>query len=388
MPATIPWSSLIGTVIRARFIDRPNRFLIRCEGPDGQRLLAHLPNPGRLWELLLPGVTVLLRPAVSRARQPRKTRFSVLAVERDGVPILQDTQLSNEVARRLIEGGRIPSLRGAAIVRREVTAGRSRFDFLMRDGSGEFLLEVKSVTLFGNGVAMFPDAPTARGRRHLLELAAAPAARGATRPTVLFLVHSSRIRELRPDYHTDLPFARTLLELRPKLRIIVAAIGWRRALGLPRKVTELLIPWDPVGREAADRGAYLLILRLPRRRLVEVGRLGRLPFARGYWIYVGSAMQNLDARIARHLRLTKQHRWHIDYLRRVAAEARGVPIRSSARLECALAEALGAIMASGPRGFGCSDCHCPTHLFYSAEPPLARADFIAVLQAFRMPPAL
>jgi len=80
-------------------------------------------------------------------------------------------------------------------------------------GTGDpFVLEVKSCTLFGNSIAMFPDAVTVRGRRHIEELAAL-AVRG-TAGGVVFLVHTPRVRYFLPDYHTDLTFARTFLNVK------------------------------------------------------------------------------------------------------------------------------------------------------------------------------
>jgi sugar fermentation stimulation protein A len=201
---------------------------------------------------------------------------------------------------------------------------------------------------------------------------------------VLFLVHSRRVDRFLPDYHTDLDFAHTLLRLRSRLEVVVAAIGWRPAMGLPRRVDRLPIDWAVLAREARDQGAYLLLLRLTRPRTVEIGKLGTHRFEAGYYLYVGSAMRNLTARMNRHLRKTKTHHWHIDYLRAVASEVTAIPIRSSRRLECGLAQALDGLMDRGPLGFGCSDCPCPVHLFHPQDNPLHDREFHQVLQAHRM----
>ena len=377
----------LGTFDKASFIGRPNRFLVRCRLEDSSIVDAYLPNPGRLRELLLPGATLYVkhRPAGDQYRQAaRKTEWTALAVERDGVPFFLHTHLTNQVARHLIEGGRIPGLEGAEIVDAEVTVGNSRFDFLIRVGDRETYLEVKSCTLLGNGVAMFPDAVTERGTRHLLELASLN--RQGVPAMVLFVVHSRRARWFMPDYHTDLPFSQALLKVRNDLAILPVAIEWRRDLSLTTNVSRLEIPWDFLAREVKDRGSYLLILELAEDKQVDCGGLGRRHFRRGFYIYVGSAMQNLSARIARHMRRRKRHHWHIDYLRQHADRVQALPIRSSQRQECEVARAISEISEPGPAGFGSSDCSCPTHLHWFPSEPLESESFHAFLQSFRMIP--
>jgi sugar fermentation stimulation protein A len=130
-----------GKTIRARFLNRPNRFLIHCEW-RGQILSAFLPNPGRFQELLLPGALIHLID--EKEPGDRKTHYTAVAVERDGHPIMLHTHLTNEVARFLLQNGKVPGLERAQIVKSEVKVGRSRFDFLLREGSQDILLEVKS----------------------------------------------------------------------------------------------------------------------------------------------------------------------------------------------------------------------------------------------------
>ncbi len=373
-----------GKVWKAGFIDRPNRFLVRCESPEIGRVDAFLPNPGRLNELLFPGSTLDIAAAAAgrTGKSQRKTKYTVLAVEREGSPVFLHTHLTNQVAEYLVAEKLVPSLEHARVLRREVTVGRSRFDFLIREKGRDLLMEVKSCTLFGNGVAMFPDAVTERGRRHLLELA--EQGRPGARPVVLFVVHFPRVEWFMPDYHTDLAFSRTLLDVRNLVRILPVAVEWIPGLTLTRRTKLLDVPWSYVEREARDRGSYVLVMRLDRNRQVSVGELGSIPFTAGYYLYVGSAMKTLAARIARHQRHAKKLRWHVDYLRAVADSVTPLPIRSSQRRECDIAEALAEILAGGPPRFGSSDCKCKTHLFYSETDPLTLPEFHTVLQRFRM----
>jgi sugar fermentation stimulation protein A len=379
------WPFLQEEIVKARFLSRPNRFLVRCEGDHGRPMSAFLPNPGRLRELLLPGATLYLhRPRERDGRlAARKTYHTVLAVERNGRPIFLHTHETNRAARYLIENDLIPPLKGSKVLGAEVPVGRSRFDFLLsRDGT-ELYLEVKSCTLFGNGIAMFPDAVTSRGRRHLLELAGM--SRRWIRSAVLFLVHYPEVEWFMPDFHTDLDFSTALLQVRSQVEVIPAAVGWRGDLTLdPGQVKILTVPWDYLEQEVTDRGSYLLVVELNRRTRLRPGGLPAGVFPRGYYVYVGSAMANLSQRLARHRRRDKNPHWHIDYLTAKADRIIPLPVRSSRRLECAIAVAFSSVLAPGPTGFGSSDCSCPTHLFFSRTNPLHNAGFHDVLQSFRM----
>jgi sugar fermentation stimulation protein A len=374
-----------GQIIKAEFVERPNRFLIRCIAHGFGPIDAYLPNPGRLWELLLPGTTLYVHPDSNNGGNSpsrRSTRFTVLAAQRQGFPIFLHTHITNHVARFLIEKGSIPQFEGAEIVRTEVPAGKSRFDLLLRQDGSEVYLEVKSCTLFGNGVAMFPDAITERGRKHLLELA--KLGRAGIKSAVLFIVHYPHVHWFMPDFHTDFDFSTTFLNVKGDLQILPVAIGWNPDLTMRPEVKVLEIPWDYLKREVRDTGAYLLVLRLKREMPLQIGQLVRLTFKKGYYIYVGSAMNNLTARIKRHGQKRKKMHWHIDYLTDKADELLPLPVRSSQRNECEIARAISSIMEKGPSGFGSSDCSCHTHLFFSKTNPLHTRLFHDLLQRFRM----
>ncbi len=373
------------TIVKASFLERPNRFLVRCITDERGVLDAYLPNPGRLWELLLPGATLYLHPTINPEGtfpSQRKTRFTVVAVQREGSPIFLHTHITNQVARGLIERGAIPSLEGAEVIRQEVARARSRFDLLLRHHGKDIYLEVKSCTLFGNGVAMFPDAVTQRGRRHLLELAEMGS--NGIGSAVLFIIHYPHVHWFMPDFHTDYDFSTAFLKAKDRVMILPVAIEWNPDLTIGPEVKSLEVPWGYLRSEIQDRGSYLLILRIDRTMTLEIGQLGKLTFSKGYYLYVGSAMSNLSARIKRHRKKNKRLHWHIDYLTSQTGELVPLPIRSSRREECEIAKALSAIMQTGPTGFGSSDCPCQTHLFFSETNPLHIKAFHDVLQSFRM----
>ena len=169
----------------ARFVERPNRFLLRCDlgsddAPDGADapdapdcagvVDVHMADPGRLKELLLPGRRVWIRHAASPTR---KTDWSAVLVESpDGGGLVSvDTTMPNRLIHRALEARAIEELADWALERAEFPMGRSRIDFLLARGDRKLALEVKSVTLVEDGVARFPDAVTARGARHVRELA-------------------------------------------------------------------------------------------------------------------------------------------------------------------------------------------------------------------------
>ena len=209
--------------------------------------------------------------------------------------------------------------------------------------------------------------------------------RTGRRCAVLFLVHDAEVAWFSPDYHTDPAFSETLCAVREQVRVVPLALSWNGRMGLDTsRIRELPVPWGHVAREQGDRGAYWLILRLDRPKTVETGALGALTFPAGCWVYVGSAMRGLRARMARHLRRGKARHWHADYLRDAADGAEVLALRSAERRECEIARALGEVLTPGPKGFGCGDCACETHLFFSREHPLDRPEVHRILERFRM----
>jgi sugar fermentation stimulation protein A len=366
-------------LIRARFLKRPNRFLVQCQW-KGRILSAFLPNPGRLQELLLPGrILHLVREEKSLIR---KTRYTAVAVDREGQPMMLHAHLTNEVARTLLQERKIPGLENARIVRSEIRVGRSRIDFLLEEGNKDILLEVKSCTLVGKSVAMFPDAVTERGARHLRELA--NLSDQGVRTVCLFIVHWPFAKIFMPDFHTDLDFSQTLLHVRDKVEVIPVSVRWSQDLSLSPNVKVLAVPWHTLEKEAKDQGSYLLILNLKRNRKIDVGKLGKVHFRKGFYLYVGSAMANLSKRMERHRHLRKRHHWHIDKLRAVAEYHSVLAIRSSERLECEAAKAMSEIAEWSVSGFGSTDCSCETHLFGMASDPIQSENFQKLLQYFRM----
>ncbi len=127
------------------------------------------------------------------------------------------------------------------------------------------------------------------------------------------------------------------------------------------------------------KGSYILVLNLREEREITVGKLGTIPFSAGFYAYVGSAMGGLEPRIARHIGKTRRLHWHIDYLLQAASVSDVILAEGTTRTECVIARALVSGLVSVPR-FGCSDCRCPTHLYFSAQESTILS---AVDEAFR-----
>ncbi|RIK30141.1 MAG: DNA/RNA nuclease SfsA [Chloroflexi bacterium] len=200
----------------ATFLERPNRYLVVARLRNGTLIHAHCPDPGRLRELLLPGATIHVSSAANPAR---KTAYDLRFVEHPehGQLISLDSRLPNQLFSEGLASGFFAPFRGYSHIAREVAlpqthaAGvRSRIDFRLVDArGGACWVEVKSATLVEAGVAKFPDAVTARGRRHVLELATM--ATSGQRCAIVFIVQRPDATRLQPQWERDPAFAKALV---------------------------------------------------------------------------------------------------------------------------------------------------------------------------------
>lgn len=213
-------------LLPARFIRRENRFraLVECAG---QTLPAHVPNSGRLGELFTPGAAVWVAPTPAQAG--RKTACQLALVAYAGVLVSVDARLPNRLVAEALAGGRLADLAGYSHVQPEVRVGASRLDFLLSDGPGgqRCWLEIKSVTLVEGDCARFPDAPTARGVKHLEELA--ELRRAGERVAVGFVIQRSDAMRFAPHPSADTAFADTLRRVRAAG---VEVYAWRCAVSV------------------------------------------------------------------------------------------------------------------------------------------------------------
>lgn len=198
------------------FLCRVNRFIARCL-VDGRETVVHVKNTGRLRELLVPGTACWLEKS---ANPNRKTLYDLVAVEKDGRVINIDSQAPNLIAREWVEQG---GWGNVTQVQSEFPHGDSRFDLAYLQDGKHGLIEVKGVTLFDEeGLACFPDAPTARGEKHLRGLIRA--AKDGMEAGLLFVIMKEDAIGLIPNDRTDPAFSAALREAAASGVRIMAAV--------------------------------------------------------------------------------------------------------------------------------------------------------------------
>lgn len=194
-------------IVEAIFIKRPNRFISHCL-VDGVEVIAHVKNTGRCAELLIEGVTVYLEYAPSPTR---KTDYSLIAVLKGNRLINMDSQAPNKIAFEALKSGviKLPGLVGKiSLIKQEFKYKNSRFDLYVETKKEKVLIEVKGVTLEVDGVAMFPDATTARGDKHVNDLIRAK--QEGYLAYVIFIVQMANVAYFKPNVERDPKLAESL----------------------------------------------------------------------------------------------------------------------------------------------------------------------------------
>ncbi len=229
----------IHTDTEAEFKSRPNRFvaLVNIVTPEIEKSVkAHVHDPGRLTELLTEGNRLLLKKADNPGR---KTGYDVIAAEYLGYTILINSSYHRKISEKIFGNEEISPLGKITGLRAEVNYGRSRFDFLLTVDSGEEIwVEIKGCTLTEEGRALFPDAPTTRGRRHLEELMKIRAE--GTRAAVIFLIFRPDSRCFSPKRDTDPEFSQTLEEAcRQGVEVYPVLLEYKNGIVYYKKIIDL-----------------------------------------------------------------------------------------------------------------------------------------------------
>lgn len=194
-----------GKIVEGSFEKRLTRFsaLVKV---NGKTVLCFLPNPGRLNELLVPEANVILK----EVKGDRKTGYDLIGVYHGEQIVSVDSRVPNRLIFEALRKGELPEFLGYKKIKPEYPYGHGRLDFFLEDGVKPCLLEVKSCTLVRDGAAMFPDAPTQRGTRHVLELA--KALDEGYRAVVLFVIQRADAYMFTSNDETDPKFGKALRE--------------------------------------------------------------------------------------------------------------------------------------------------------------------------------
>ena len=196
----------IPNLMKGLFVSRPNRFVGEIKY-KGKIESAHIHDPGRLKELLIEGAEVLF------THSRGKLKYYIKAVYDDDEWVLIDTALHSNIAQKVFE--LLPEFSKVKEIRREVKLGNSRIDFLLDDVP----LEVKGVTLVKEGIALFPDAPTERGARHVREI--------IEHNGIIFFLIFRKARCFSPNLEMDPKFSKNLSEARKKgIKILAVQISF------------------------------------------------------------------------------------------------------------------------------------------------------------------
>lgn len=192
-------------IVEGIFISRKNRFIGHiCI--NGKEEVCHIKNTGRCRELLVEGARVFLEPA---SDEKRKTKYSLVTVDKGGRLINMDSQAPNKVVEEAVKNKVI--FKDATFIKREVKYDNSRFDFYIERGKKRAFVEVKGVTLENNNIVSFPDAPSERAVKHLEDLKKAVSE--GYDAYVIFVVQMSDVDYFVPNETNHKAFADKLREV-------------------------------------------------------------------------------------------------------------------------------------------------------------------------------
>lgn len=193
---------LYSNIQQGYFLSRPNRFIAHVE-INGVTEICHVKNTGRCRELLTERAVVYVQ---QHDDSKRKTKYSLIAVCKGNLLINMDSQAPNKaVAEWLTDKQPFGEIK---VLKPECRHGNSRFDFYVETEKRKIFIEVKGVTLENDGIAMFPDAPTARGVKHLQELT--DCLQQGYEAAAIFVIQFTGAKLFKPNYATHPEFAQAL----------------------------------------------------------------------------------------------------------------------------------------------------------------------------------
>lgn len=224
-------------LVEGTFVERLNRFAITAK-IGGIKHRVFMANPGRMKELMIPGVKVLLSPA---SNPERRTRFDLTLIRHKGIWVSLNSHLANKLFQEALEKKKLAEFDEMTLIRPEISVGDSRLDFLLGHKGQKVYVEVKSCTLVEQGHARFPDAPTTRGARHVRELAAL--VQKGHQGIVVFVIQRNDAVTFSPNWDTDPDFSRELVAAEKRGVKVYAyknAVGPKR-IGITGRV-DIILP--------------------------------------------------------------------------------------------------------------------------------------------------
>ncbi|GAB6887196.1 DNA/RNA nuclease SfsA [Desulfothermus okinawensis JCM 13304] len=190
--------------VKGIFIDRPNRFLAHIKLEQSQEIVeVHVHDPGRLKELLYPGNHVLISKAKNKNR---KTKWDLLCAKKDTEWIFVNSSFHRRFSEVILDRSLIPEITPINKLRAEVRVPYGRLDFMGHIKNTKIWIETKGCTLIKNKIALFPDAPTKRGKKHLTSLISLKDK--TVRSAVLILIFSKEVNYFSPNWETDPEFSK------------------------------------------------------------------------------------------------------------------------------------------------------------------------------------
>lgn len=201
----------ISSLIKVKYISRPNRFTVEFKNEKNEIELAHLHDPGRLKELLIADTDILIKYIPTYKKTGRKTKYDVISAKYQGEWVLLNSSYHNQLVSEIIKGKKINEIKDFHIHKPEYTYKNSRLDFLLKDDmNNDLYLEVKGCTLVEEGLAKFPDAPTKRGKKHVDELI--KIRKKSLNSAIIILILQNTAKFFTPNFETDKAFSDSLKE--------------------------------------------------------------------------------------------------------------------------------------------------------------------------------
>ena len=350
--------------------------LLDCQGKE---IRAYVPNTGRMEEFLYKGAKFYLAYHPSK-----KFDYKVVATRYQGHLVFLDTVKVNKVFYELLNAGKIPEFPSIKTIKREVPYKNSRIDFLLTfDDESQAFVEVKSCTLIHNKVALFPDAPTERGKKHIDELNENEFPE--IKKYVYFLITNFGAEKFHPNYHVDFEYTRSFIAAE-NVQFCAGKVELSDPVSIDLdSFKSVSVDYQKTLQNTINKGAYLLLMENIIEQEIDVGKLGKINFQPGFYVYFGSGMANLEKRVKHHQLKKKPYHYHIDYITPDLMKIKKFfLIRSSEKMESKIAQSVEKVCDYYIKDFGCSDTKENSHLFYFKENPLRNKKFYSIILDFRI----